>query len=236
MGKRRKKKVGHYCWGCDSYKSNESFSGKGHAIHLCKKCKSNGVTRRPERNDDFYKPQVKPNRYMKALKIKYNLIIEDEHYIVFSRGGTFYIAYSNPFDSNYWVYMFNLKSEENFQSTNEFDDIDAQYAINYKSAQADMRYVENWEELSEIEPFYKRYVIKLEEWFANEEIITADDWNDAAVDHDPFDEDDLYLTDFRELYLNVSDKEKKLLSSLLQLQQILSTRIEESEEEEIEFI
>ncbi|NRD81000.1 hypothetical protein HPT25_27140 [Bacillus sp. BRMEA1] len=236
MGKRRKKKRGHYCWGCDSYKSNESFSGKGHTIYLCKKCKSNGVTRRPERNDDFYKPQAKPNRYMKTLKIKYNLIIEDENFIVFSRGGTFYIACSNPFDNNYWVYMFNLKSEDNFESTIEFDSHDAQYAINNKSVQVGTRYVENWGELSEIEPFYKPYVIKLEEWFANEEIITEEDWNDAVFDHDPFDEDNLYLTDFRELYLIVSDKEKKLLSSLVQLQRIISTRIEEREEEEIEFI
>ena len=31
-----KKHKGHYCKICDEYKSNESFSGKGHAQHICK--------------------------------------------------------------------------------------------------------------------------------------------------------------------------------------------------------
>lgn len=29
---------GHYCKICGEYKSNESFSGKGHAQHICKEC------------------------------------------------------------------------------------------------------------------------------------------------------------------------------------------------------
>ena len=29
---------GHYCKICGEYKSNESFSGKGHARHICKEC------------------------------------------------------------------------------------------------------------------------------------------------------------------------------------------------------
>ena len=33
-----KKRQGHWCWGCQRYRSNESFSGKGHAKHLCKDC------------------------------------------------------------------------------------------------------------------------------------------------------------------------------------------------------
>lgn len=33
-----KKHKGHYCKICGEYKSNESFSGKGHAKHICKKC------------------------------------------------------------------------------------------------------------------------------------------------------------------------------------------------------
>ena len=32
------KKHGHYCKVCGEYKSNESFSGKGHSAHICKKC------------------------------------------------------------------------------------------------------------------------------------------------------------------------------------------------------
>ena len=36
MGKARKH--GHYCRVCGLCKSNESFSGKGHAAHICKAC------------------------------------------------------------------------------------------------------------------------------------------------------------------------------------------------------
>ncbi len=34
------KKNGHYCKVCGQYKSNESFSGKGHNVHFCKKCEA----------------------------------------------------------------------------------------------------------------------------------------------------------------------------------------------------
>lgn len=37
----KKKHKGHYCKVCGEYKSNESFSGKGHVQHICKKCMSN---------------------------------------------------------------------------------------------------------------------------------------------------------------------------------------------------
>ncbi|MBR3431221.1 MAG: hypothetical protein IKG87_14105 [Clostridia bacterium] len=30
--------MSHYCKICGCYKSNESFSGRGHAQHVCKKC------------------------------------------------------------------------------------------------------------------------------------------------------------------------------------------------------
>jgi len=33
-----KKRHGHYCRICHSRKPNEAFSGKGHLIHVCKKC------------------------------------------------------------------------------------------------------------------------------------------------------------------------------------------------------
>jgi hypothetical protein len=33
-----KKRHGYWCWSCQRYRSNESFSGKGHAKHLCKDC------------------------------------------------------------------------------------------------------------------------------------------------------------------------------------------------------
>jgi septal ring factor EnvC (AmiA/AmiB activator) len=38
--KGRKKRTGHYCRICERYRPNEKFSGKGHAIHVCKKCAS----------------------------------------------------------------------------------------------------------------------------------------------------------------------------------------------------
>lgn len=34
----RKKLPGHFCKVCGMRKSNESFSGKGHAVHICKAC------------------------------------------------------------------------------------------------------------------------------------------------------------------------------------------------------
>jgi hypothetical protein len=30
--------MGHFCWVCDRIRSNESFSGQGHARHLCRTC------------------------------------------------------------------------------------------------------------------------------------------------------------------------------------------------------
>lgn len=36
----RMKKRGHYCKICGEYKSNEKFSDKGHAVHICKACAS----------------------------------------------------------------------------------------------------------------------------------------------------------------------------------------------------
>ena len=33
-----KNKTGHYCKICGEYKSNEKFSGRGHANHICKRC------------------------------------------------------------------------------------------------------------------------------------------------------------------------------------------------------
>jgi hypothetical protein len=35
---KKKRKSGHFCKICSEYKSNESFSGKGHAKHICKRC------------------------------------------------------------------------------------------------------------------------------------------------------------------------------------------------------
>ena len=40
MVKKKRKHGGHYCKVCGCHKSNESFSGRGHALHICKECQS----------------------------------------------------------------------------------------------------------------------------------------------------------------------------------------------------
>lgn len=40
MVKKKRRHNGHYCKICGCYKSNESFTGKGHARHICKQCQS----------------------------------------------------------------------------------------------------------------------------------------------------------------------------------------------------
>lgn len=44
----KKKLPGHYCWICGERKSNESFSGKGHAKHICKECDALPLERKNE--------------------------------------------------------------------------------------------------------------------------------------------------------------------------------------------
>lgn len=40
MAKKKKRSPGHYCKICGERKANEKFSGKGHAVHICKTCQS----------------------------------------------------------------------------------------------------------------------------------------------------------------------------------------------------
>ena len=42
------KKRGHYCKVCGEYKANESFSGRGHAAHICRKCAALPAAQRSE--------------------------------------------------------------------------------------------------------------------------------------------------------------------------------------------
>lgn len=49
----KKKKHGHYCKVCGSYKPNEQFSGKGHKLHICKKCMQLPVEERKRRINSF---------------------------------------------------------------------------------------------------------------------------------------------------------------------------------------
>ncbi|GAB6153603.1 hypothetical protein JCM17380_23530 [Desulfosporosinus burensis] len=41
---KKKRRSGHYCKICSEYKSNESFSGKGHANHICRRCSKKSPT------------------------------------------------------------------------------------------------------------------------------------------------------------------------------------------------
>lgn len=45
---KKKKMRGHYCKICDTIMANERFSGKGHTIHICKKCSKLSVEERNE--------------------------------------------------------------------------------------------------------------------------------------------------------------------------------------------
>lgn len=50
MPKKRKNRLhGHYCKICGEYKSNEKFSGKGHAAHICKACSKLSAAEKAER-------------------------------------------------------------------------------------------------------------------------------------------------------------------------------------------
>ena len=50
----KNKHQGHYCKVCGEYKSNESFTGKGHKNHICKKCaKLSKEDRERMMNGDF---------------------------------------------------------------------------------------------------------------------------------------------------------------------------------------
>jgi hypothetical protein len=48
--------MGHYCRICDLVRPNEQFSGKGHKIHVCKRCKARPKSARQaiEDTDDFF--------------------------------------------------------------------------------------------------------------------------------------------------------------------------------------
>ena len=50
-----KKRRGHYCRICHSFRPNEAFSGKGHRDHICKRC-----TRLPkeEREQILYEDEI----------------------------------------------------------------------------------------------------------------------------------------------------------------------------------
>ncbi len=58
MGKKRRG-GGHYCWVCGKSKSNESFSGKGHSKHICKKCASLSPEQRKAKEERSQKEEIR---------------------------------------------------------------------------------------------------------------------------------------------------------------------------------
>lgn len=154
MGK--KKPRGHYCWGCDSYKSNESFSGKGHNNHLCKKCKAAGVTRKPKKDDLGWSEPKKHNPFMKSLKIVEILFVEAEEYVFFQRGSQLYVWLP---ENESLILSINLKQEESLgMPDNLIKEDDAADIIDALSTKRESRLmniqcvsVESWSEIFEIQ-------------------------------------------------------------------------------------
>ncbi|PGT80939.1 hypothetical protein [Bacillus sp. AFS040349] len=115
-----KKKHGHYCFGCDRYRANEKFSGKGHRQHICKECKSKGKGK-----ENFLDVKPHHNRFIKLLKVKCVVFKEENEYLFFSiRGQTYLITNleDQPLYALNFIYKFNKKSSPILALTGELND------------------------------------------------------------------------------------------------------------------
>lgn len=118
------KKRGHYCFGCYRYLANEKFNGKGHRIHLCKKCKSVG---KANPNDSSLFSKQSPNPYMKSLKVRLVAYTDYDGYIFFEVGGKLYVidweVVKDTYDYSQGVsiYRFNKNSCPPFIRATEID-------------------------------------------------------------------------------------------------------------------
>ena len=65
-----KRSDSHFCKVCGQHKSNESFSGRGHRSHICKKCRSLPVDARNER-EVITKIKRMEERYLSQVEIKW---------------------------------------------------------------------------------------------------------------------------------------------------------------------
>jgi hypothetical protein len=72
-----RKKRGHYCYGCDRFRANEKFSGKGHRKHLCKDCSKKSKTKEKVENISDY------NQYIKLVKVRLVAYTDIEGFIFF---------------------------------------------------------------------------------------------------------------------------------------------------------
>lgn len=66
----RRKPQGHYCKICGERKSNESFSGKGHAAHICKACSRLSPQQQAEQIT-LNRLSELPMRYLSNTEIKW---------------------------------------------------------------------------------------------------------------------------------------------------------------------
>ena len=66
----RRKLQGHYCKICGERKSNESFSGKGHTVHICKACSRLSPQQQAEQMTLNRLPEL-PMRYLSNSEVKW---------------------------------------------------------------------------------------------------------------------------------------------------------------------
>ena len=66
----RRKPQGHYCKVCGERKSNESFSGKGHAAHICKACSRLSPQQQAEQMT-LNRLSELPTRYLSNTEVKW---------------------------------------------------------------------------------------------------------------------------------------------------------------------
>ena len=66
----RRKPQGHYCKVCGERKSNESFSGKGHAAHICKTCSRLSPQQQAEQMT-LNRLSELPMRYLSNTEVKW---------------------------------------------------------------------------------------------------------------------------------------------------------------------
>ncbi|MFV2049617.1 hypothetical protein ACEWK1_19955 [Metabacillus sp. YM-086] len=115
-----KKKQGHYCFGCDRYRANEKFSGKGHRQHICKECKSKG-----KEKEIFFDIKPHHNRLIKLLKVQCVVFKEENEYLFFSiRGQTYLITNleEQPLYALNFIYKFNKNRRPTLTITDELND------------------------------------------------------------------------------------------------------------------
>ena len=66
----QRKPQGHYCKVCGERKSNESFSGKGHAAHICKACSRLSPQQQTEQMT-LNRLSELPTRYLSNSEVKW---------------------------------------------------------------------------------------------------------------------------------------------------------------------